>query len=107
VYHLPTKEKHNWERTHLHPNAGYEKGNPISWNWLSSMMLASATTRLAVLNTCQEKISHAQKTLEFKKLQYKIPLSWTLRFGLCQVVIRNRNKPVLGGSQFLEPGTKG
>jgi hypothetical protein len=40
------------------------------------MMLASATTRLAVLNTCQEKISHVQKTLEFKKLQYKIPISW-------------------------------
>jgi hypothetical protein len=46
------------------------------------MILASATTRLAVLNTCQEKISHVQKTLEFKKLQYKIPISWTFRSGL-------------------------
>jgi hypothetical protein len=44
-------------------------------------MLESATTTLAVLNTCQEKISHVQKTLEFKKLQYKIPISWTLRWG--------------------------
>jgi hypothetical protein len=71
------------------------------------MMLASATTRLAVLNTCQENISHVQKTLEFKKIQYKIPISWSLRSGLHQVVIRNRNKPVLGGSHFLEPETKG
>jgi hypothetical protein len=70
-------------------------------------MLASATTRLAVLNTCQEKISHVQKTLEFKKLQYKIPISWTLRSGLCWAVIRNRNKPVLGSSHFFKPGTKG
>jgi hypothetical protein len=46
------------------------------------MMLESATTRLAVLNTCQERISHVQKTLEFKKLQYKIPISWTLRSGM-------------------------
>jgi hypothetical protein len=66
----------NQEETHGHPRAGYEKGNLISWNWLSSTMLASATTRLAVLNTRQEKISHVQKTLEFKKLQYKIPISW-------------------------------
>jgi hypothetical protein len=78
----------NQEETHVHPRAGYEKGNLISWNWLSSMMRASATTRLAVLNTCQEKISHVQKTLEFKKLQYKIPISWTLRSGLCWAVIR-------------------
>jgi hypothetical protein len=70
-------------------------------------MLASATTRLAVLNTCQEKISHVQKTLEFKKLQYKIPISWTLRSGFHRAVIRNRNKPVLGGSHFFELGTKG
>jgi len=97
----------NQEETHGQPKAGYEKGNLISSNWLSSMMLASATTRLAVLNTCQEKISHVQKTLEFKKLQYKIPISWTLRSGLHRVVIINRNKPVLGSSHFLEPGTKG
>jgi hypothetical protein len=70
-------------------------------------MLASATTTLAVLNTCQEKISHAQKTLEFKKLQYKFPISWTLRSGLRRAVIKNRQKPVLAGSHFLEPGTKG
>jgi hypothetical protein len=70
-------------------------------------MLASATTRLAVLNTCQEKISHVQKTLELKKIHYKIPISWTLRSGLSLAVIRNRNKPVLGSSHFLEPGTKG
>jgi hypothetical protein len=97
----------NEEETHGHLKAGYEKGNLISWNWLSSRMLASATTRLAVLNTCQEKISHVQKTLEFKKLQYKIPISWTLRSGLRRAVIRNRKKPVLGGSHFLKPGTKG
>jgi hypothetical protein len=97
----------NQEETHVHPRAGYEKGNLISWNWPSSRMLASATTRLAVLNTRQEKISHVEKTLEFKKLQYKIPISWTLRSRLRLVVIRNRNKPVLGGSHFLEPGTKG
>jgi hypothetical protein len=71
-------------------------------------MLASATTRLAVLNTCQEYISHVQKTVEFKNIQYKIPISWTLRSGLNWAVIRNRNKPaVLGSSHFLEPGTKG
>jgi hypothetical protein len=71
-------------------------------------MLASATTRLAVLNNCQEYISHVQKTVEFKNIQYKIPISWTLRSGLNWAVIRNRNKPaVLGSSHFLEPGTKG
>jgi len=72
---------YNWgedvqsRRIHGHPKVGYEKGNLISSNWLSSTMRASATTRLAVLNTYQEKISHVQKTLEFKKLQYKIPIS--------------------------------
>jgi hypothetical protein len=65
----------NQEEKHGHPKAGHEKGNPISWNWPSSMMLASATTRLAVFNTRQEKICHVQKTLEFKKLQYNIPIS--------------------------------
>jgi hypothetical protein len=92
----------NQEETHGHPKAGYEKGNLISWNWLSSRMLASATTRLAVLNTCHEQISHVQKTLEFK-----VPISWTMRSGLCGAIIRNRNKPVLGVSHFLELGTKG
>jgi hypothetical protein len=72
----------NQEETHGHPQACYEKGNLISWNCLSSRMLASATTRLAVLNTCQEKISHVQKTLKFKKLQYKIPISRPLRSGM-------------------------
>jgi hypothetical protein len=51
----------NQEETHGHPKARYEKGKLISWNWLSSMMLASTTTRFAVSNTCQEKISNFQK----------------------------------------------
>jgi hypothetical protein len=86
----------NQEETHGHPKARYEEGKLIRWNWLSSMMLASTTTRFAVSNTYQEKISNVQKTLEFKKLQHKIPISWTLRSGLRLAVIRNRNRPVLG-----------
>jgi hypothetical protein len=60
-------------------------------------MLASATPRLAVFNTCQEKISHVQKTLEFKQLQYKIPISWMdLDIWIASGGYQNRNKPVLG-----------
>jgi hypothetical protein len=61
----------NQEETHGHPKARYEEGKLIRWNWLSSMMLASTTTRFAGLNTYQEKISHVQKTLEFKNFNTK------------------------------------
>jgi len=75
-------------------------------------MLASVTTRLAVLNICQEKKfpgsenSRVQKTSiqNSNKLDLEIWIAFGGGRGRC---IRNRNKPVLGGSHFLEPGTEG
>jgi hypothetical protein len=72
------------EETHGHPKAGYEKGNLISWNWLSSRMLASATTRLPVLNTCQEKDFPCSENSRVQKtsIQNSNQLDLEIWFGL-------------------------
>jgi len=61
--------------------------------FLCSKKLGSPASETSTIGTQRSTV-----TLSKKRKQKKIE-------GIA--VIRNRNKPVLGGSHFLEPGTKG